>query len=214
MRYAQDINFLIDLAKGRISSTNKHSHFFYRLFTRKVDSYMLVRVETVAEAQEMLSEAWWIEEEDIRQTLYLLTCKSYRRGAHPKSWFLRNLGYGLSDWLIQQKVNVRYANWEQLYGFQNKQIDEDNALENLYCCTETDLLTKLFLNQEPIYECFNGLNNFEKYLIYLHYSMELSYAKIAYVLLTSSKQVNFYFQKLKKKLEGLNVRMSISKRSS
>jgi hypothetical protein len=210
IEYVKSVQLLIDLAKGRIHFNDPRALVFYRVLTY-FNSFPF-RATSLKEAQEILANAWWVEEDDIRQEIYFATIRYYKRGAGPNSLFVRSLGYFLLEWLIfNQKVLYQKAQWKEKYF--NDFLDSVE-LEDLSCYQPPSLFNKIFLeNNFPDNE-LNNLTPFEKYLLYLHYGLDLPYSKIAPILLTSRRQAIHYYGRLKIKLENKYARTIKPKRPS
>lgn len=153
-QFKQDLKDLIAAAKGRPSL--KEGLWFYDIFLPQ-------KAKTASLARELLKNAWWIEEEDIRQFLlcYIWENKISSRMTH--LWHI--LAYPLRDWLCKQGIGKsRPEGWEEKW--------------------KNYIADKQHFSDPEIKQVFETKDNLYKaYFKYLKYGLELNYYDMVPILL-------------------------------
>lgn len=155
------IDRLISMSKGR--ETSRAAYKFYYSFTTR-NRYSIGRsdLHTTEQVRNELQEAYWVEEEDIRQFCYTWLC-SFRNklGHHFKTRTgVKYLTYALRDWLVGPMKVFSYKGWEEKY---------INYLGNQdYEMPQPPLDIQIILGTSPYYKYLKELSLYNKYLIYCY----------------------------------------------
>ena len=169
------INNLVDLAKGRIYSPA--GDWFYKLF----------RKPTVDEAREALQEAWWIEEDDLRQQIYI------------SLWHVRNgknynmidenlvVAYMLRDYM--ESVN-RHHNRERFFAAYQYDIE----------MAATDPAPEEQRSLDIVFEKNHTLPTLDRYMMYLSMMLGMTNEKVAKSMLVTTDVILYRKSKLRQKL--------------
>jgi hypothetical protein len=180
--FRNTINYLVDLCKGRIDTVD--GEWFYVLFI-KDDVFNCPT--TIQEVQQALANAWWIEEQDIRQELFYYTYK-YKLTSNSDARF--NLARNIRDYLIyDQRLFSRQSDWEDTYSLQQ---EEDTEIEIM------PGLDMVFAERLPL---SSQLPLFNRYIAYLSCILELSIDEIRGILLAPKRQVNRFLKATKEMME-------------
>lgn len=192
---AQIINRHVDLSKGKIDEVAGKD--FYKLFLNRE---MFNPPKNIQEVRESLQKAWWVEEEDIRQFIYM---SIWRLKLTSRSYFDASLGWLLRDHLInKEKVFTRHGFIEITYS----QYLEEQLEVDLDIYERSTPFEELVLATGRWGRPLVGLTIFERYLLYLRYVLCFTTTDTAKILLTSQMQVRRFLEALRPKLEDIYVR--------
>lgn len=181
IEFRNTVRYLLNLSKGRISV--KQGKWFYDLFLGQRQA-----PDTIEEVRELLSNAWWVEESDLKQELLL---RVWRYKLTSKSDLKYTLARNIRDWLIVQRVFSRQNGWEAQYQGQLQQS----------CELERSVGLPMLFQHNPLDTCPFSL--FNRYLMYLSYILKLPRPDIERVLLSQGRQVNRFQAVLKGQMEEL-----------
>lgn len=195
--YFRAIDDLVELGKGR-----RDDAWFFKMFPNKWKyKYM---PDTLDGIQECLYNAWWIEEEDIRQHLLISTWSTKitsMSGYHNTYYFL---AHHLRDYLLNQRVFSRYSGWEEHYQYHFEHVI---CREEEY--TEASL-SLLFNNFEGTPLQYLDTCLFNKYVLYLLYIAGETCSVIGERILYTLRPTMFIMSDLKQQLEEHNAKAKIT----
>ena len=152
-KFKKDLAVLISLAKGKPSL--KEGLWFYNMF---VPTY----TTTASLAHEKLLNAWYLEEEDIRQ--FLLAYIWEQKVSTNFTNLRLRLVYPLEAWLGSQVFRKRPENWE---------TDWKEYITDIQHFSDPEI--------KQVLETKNNL--YEAYFQYLKYGLELDYRAMVPILL-------------------------------
>ena len=152
------MNRLVAQAKGKLG--DKTAYSFYNMFTDRSNAFSPKDKEDV---RLELQNAWWIEEEDVRQFLYMRAVILFRKINRPITYtlVLGMLSYDLRDWLVDQGVFDHPSHFREEYQFHLSNhllINIEDSYENI----RLGVGTLLYLSEEESY----SLSLYERYLLY------------------------------------------------
>jgi hypothetical protein len=169
------LHFLIDACKGRIVDTS--ADWFYKLFVNR-STYN--SPQTISQVRQLLRQAWWVEEEDLRQTLVMLILKHNIR-LEGDRWVVNALAKAIRYHLIfREKVFARQGQWKA-------HITQTGMEQGVQIFKE--LLSVL------------PLSWFQCYIIYLTYILELQEEEMCDILLVGPREIYRYRSEIRTKLE-------------
>ena len=189
--YDRYLTFLIGLAKGKVDSkTGKH---FYESLLHP-SWWQYAKPRTAEEVRQKLEDAYWVEEEDVRQII--ITCIGRFGFFFPdrdRAWRKDELeprleGY-VRDYLLRCKIFSRNSGWEEPYAEWLALPHEEDNLE-----PEIALILQPPKNIER-------LTLFNRYLFYLSSILNLKRYEVADCLNTSVRQINRWEDKFVVPLE-------------
>jgi len=181
----KSLQYLLDLTKGRVY--NRSGDWFYKLF---LTSTVIGVPKTVWDIRECIQGAWWIEEEDIRQQIYLIIL---HHNIPAQCNIIQYIARYLRDWLISdQKIFARQTSWQEKYIYE----------EQMAHAVEPNEPKKL----DMVIQHHDVLGLFDTYLAYLAYELKLPRQEICKALLCDPRQANRLTEKLRKKMEDIHAR--------
>lgn len=175
----QILSNLIALAKGKVDA--KSGQWFYRLFF----GYKIPMPSTLEGIRQALEDAYWIEEEDIKQEILLIVWKhkyTYRLGY----WLKFNIARDLRTWLVTKGKVFRHPdNWRDQY--------QQWIIEEHY---NADDLPDISVVLDPPAK-WSGKTMFDRYFLYLSNILDLQRQEISDILITTVRQVNRFKLQIK-----------------
>lgn len=182
------IETFISLSKGR--EPMEEGRWFYSMFLNR--PRVPASFDSAEEIRAKLASAWWVEEDDIRQQIYLFIKKHNLTEYHHTKQYLSGC---LRDWLIRnQRVFSRQRNWEPQYSI---------SIDNLNEKTEECDLSFIFQDDSVLKRL--SFTKFERYIAYLSYILEICTNDIGEMILIDGRMVRYYLADLKQKLEEKHV---------
>ena len=148
LKYVENI---VRCAKG-ISIGYRSLHFYEQFLNLRFP--VIGMVDTVDEVREVLQDAWWVEEEDIRQQCYMWM---YSMGHNITTYVApKYLFMYVRDWLLLQKVFQRHTDWEGRCGIETNPTCE---------LPQQQPDVRILFNSHPFYDC-EGLSLYHRYMLY------------------------------------------------
>lgn len=174
LSYAESVEFLIELSKGRISQ--EQGAWFYGLFLDR-EWPIYKRPQDREEVRQRLVDAWWVEEDDIRQEIFFYT---FYLDVHYHRHALYLLCVWIRDWLInkQKVLNVKPEGWEERYRaffFSREEIEP------------------CYFSYSILLENIGDLTQWEAFLFWLRYVVRMGPDKVADLIYYTPRSCwNFY----------------------
>lgn len=179
------IEYLVDLCKGR--KLGKKSRWFYRLF---LDRGFYGSPKSTEEVIQKIRDAWWVEEEDIKQQIQLIIHQAHIWESY-KSLVI--ISQHLRQYLIAEcRVFSRQTSWVEDYEFLSNDIVEEPRQLGL----------NLLFNQSVL--DIVPTSTYNKYLLYLSCVLKLPRKDMCKVLLESTRQMTRINNVFKEDMEEFN----------
>lgn len=182
--YHDVIELYIRLAHGR--DYTETGRYFYSCF---FDAGHPLIPDTIEEVQEALQDAWWVEDDDLRQEI-LLVIYRYRNAPPPE--LKKAVSRHLRRYLVwHQRVFIKNADHLHLYGTGEATLYEPRP--NWEC-------NDFFLSDFCLH-MGREFTRFERYLLYLYCHLGLSKNEICAIIVNDQRQVKRFFVRLRKHME-------------